>query len=71
MPWFYGPCGNKAIFSPGDTAIPEGWTETPLVHPLDHDGDGRKGGSRRGRRRRRGILSLNPRIEGGSRGNIG
>ncbi len=71
MPWFYGPCGNKAIFAAGDTAIPEGWTETPQFHPLDHDQDGRKGGSRRGRRRRRGTLSLTPRIEGGSRGNIG
>ncbi len=58
MPWFYGPNGDKAVFMPGDTAIPEGWTETPQFHPLDHDRDGWPGGSlkgvsRRDRRRRK------------------
>lgn len=24
----------------------EGWMRDPIPHPLDHDGDGRKGGSR-------------------------
>lgn len=33
-------------------AAEEGWRHHPIAHPLDHDGDGRKGGSlpkRRGR----------------------
>jgi hypothetical protein len=76
MPWFYGPSGEKAIFSGPEDAIPEGWTSEPQFHPLDHDRDGKPGGSmkgssRRDRRRRRGTLSLTPRQEGEIRGDIG
>jgi hypothetical protein len=44
--WLYGPNGEAAIFDGPDDA-PEGWIETPDPHPLDHDGDGKKGGSRK------------------------
>ena len=50
MPWFYGPSGEKAIFSGPEDAIPEGWTPEPQFHPLDHDRDGRPGGSMKGHR---------------------
>ena len=52
--WFYGPNGEARIFTdPAD--IPQGWADAPgkvPAHPLDHDGDGRKGGSRPKRKRR-------------------
>lgn len=45
--WYYGPQGEAIIFN--DFAqIPLGWRDRPQVadpHPLDHDSDGRKGGS--------------------------
>ncbi len=45
--WFYGPDGEAAIFTdPAD--IPEGWADAPgkaPVDPLDHDRDGKRGGS--------------------------
>jgi len=44
--WYYGPAGEAVIFSRVED-VPPGWRDAPFAHhPLDHDGDGRKGGSR-------------------------
>jgi len=51
--WAYGPEGEAQLF---DTAkdVPAGWADTPAEFgrvetpdPLDHDGDGKKGGSKK------------------------
>lgn len=46
--WRYGPSDQAAIFD-NEEAVPPGWVDHPAklaADPLDHDGDGRKGGSR-------------------------
>lgn len=43
----YGPGGQVGVFQ-CEADVPKGWTDNPndfLPDPLDHDGDGRKGGS--------------------------
>lgn len=43
--FFYGPNGEQEIFTSMED-VPEGWRDHPFEpDPLDHDGDGRKGGS--------------------------
>ncbi len=45
--WRYGPNGAADIFERADD-VPAGWVDHPgklAADPLDHDGDGRKGGS--------------------------
>jgi hypothetical protein len=45
--WYYGPGGEAAIFTDAGR-IPAGWRDRPFVadpDPLDHDADGRRGGS--------------------------
>lgn len=47
----FGPNGECELFQTADE-VPEGWTRihpanrVEPAHPLDHDGNGRKGGSR-------------------------
>jgi hypothetical protein len=44
--WRYGPDGEAQIFQTADD-VPAGWVDHPAkFDPLDHDGDGRKGGSK-------------------------
>lgn len=46
--WRYGPADQAEIFETAD-AVPEGWEDHPekvKVHPLDHDGDGKPGGTK-------------------------
>lgn len=46
--WRYGPNGAAAIFQQ-EAEVPAGWADHPAkvkADPLDHDGDGRKGGSK-------------------------
>jgi hypothetical protein len=45
--WMYGPKGEGEIFEEG-ADIPAGWQDQPGAHPLDHDGDGKPGGSLKG-----------------------
>lgn len=43
----YGPDGAVGIFN-SEVEVPKGWTDNPndfLPDPLDHDEDGKKGGS--------------------------
>ncbi len=43
--WRYGPDGSAEVFQREDD-VPKGWCDHPSkVDPLDHDGDGKKGGS--------------------------
>lgn len=47
--WRYGPGGEARVFDRADD-VPEGWEDHPrglpdFADPLDHDGDGEKGGS--------------------------
>ena len=51
--WFYGPGNEARIFADGED-IPTGWADAPHkvpAHPLDRDGNGVKGGSRKGVRK--------------------
>jgi hypothetical protein len=53
MGWWTDGEGARGFFS-DDLNVPVGWTAIPapdaLPDPLDHDGDGRKGGSLSGKR---------------------
>lgn len=50
--WLYK--GQEArLFLEGEE-LPQGWRDRP-GHPLDHDGDGRPGGSLKGSRRKKGA----------------
>lgn len=43
----YGPGGAAGVFN-SEAEVPKGWTDNPndfLPDALDHDGDGKKGGS--------------------------
>lgn len=42
--WYYGPRGGAAVFE-REEDVPGGWLDHPFADPLDHDGDGKKGGS--------------------------
>ena len=51
--WFYGPNGEAAIFESA-ADIPTGWADAPgkaPVQPLDHDRDGKRGGSLKRKRK--------------------
>lgn len=46
--WVHNPVSNEWRVFPSLAAIPADWIaaiEAPPHHPLDHDGDGRKGGA--------------------------
>lgn len=54
--WRYGPDGQAQIFNNADE-VPAGWSDHPSsvgaavkADPFDHDGDGKPGGSKPGRR---------------------
>ena len=44
--WLYHPVHGPKLFLEGDKHPGEGWFDHPVPHPLDHDGDGKKGGSK-------------------------
>lgn len=53
--WFNSPDGDEAAIFSSAEDVPDGWTSgaekliaeiEPEPDPLDHDGDGRKGGSK-------------------------
>lgn len=58
--WRYGPAGQAKVCD-SESDVPKGWAAHPSdvkVHPLDHDGDGKPGGSKPKR-------TLRDRVKGG------
>lgn len=51
--WLYHPVHGAKLFHEGEEHPGEGWLDHPTPHPLDHDGDGRLGGSLPKARRRK------------------